>query len=121
MNEREARIYNNKIRRIHERRRNIILFVATICLVVLLSVTVSGFLSKAKSRTEAVQYKYYKSIVVNYGDTLWTIASEYKGAEYKSADEYIMEVKRMNGLKDDSITAGNYLIIPYFSNEFIGG
>lgn len=120
MNKREARIYDNKMRRIHERRRNVILLITTICLVILLSVTINGFLSKAKSKTEDIQYKYYKSIIVNSGDTLWTIANEYKGTGYKSADEYIIEVKQMNGLKDDSITAGNYLIIPYFSNQFVG-
>ena len=42
------------------------------------------------------------------------------GRKYEDKESYINEVKKMNGLIDDQITIGSYIIIPYFSNEFIG-
>lgn len=119
MSPREMRIYNNKVRRIRELRKNIFLFLITLCLVIALSITISGFFSKAKSKTEDTEYKYYKSVMVNTGDTLWSIANEHINENYKNMEEYVIEVKQMNNLRDDHITAGSYLIIPYFSNEFI--
>lgn len=58
--------------------------------------------------------KYYKSIEIYSGDTLWSIAEEYMTDNYKSANEYIEEVKYMNNLKTDHITAGKCIVIPYY-------
>ena len=52
---------------------------------------------------------------------LWNLAEEYGALEhYDSRQEYIEEVMRMNGLSDDQIVTGQYIIIPYFSSEFVG-
>ena len=39
---------------------------------------------------------------------------------YDSLNDYIEEVKQMNALANDDITYGQCLIVPYYSNEFIG-
>lgn len=62
-------------------------------------------------------HKYYTSIEIESGDTLWSIAEQFRTAEYISVQDYIKEVKEINGLSGDSITSGCYLIIPYYADE----
>ncbi|MBE5875287.1 MAG: LysM peptidoglycan-binding domain-containing protein [Lachnospiraceae bacterium] len=109
-------------RRYRERqvRRNILLLVLSIILVLLLSFLWGGFFSQASDLEHKISYKYYKSVEIMPGDTLWAIAEEYSDTEnYASTIEYIEEVKRMNSLKSNTIHAGNYLIVPYYSTEFV--
>ena len=55
------------------------------------------------------------------GDTLWSIAEDNMDARYyRHTADYVAEVKRMNSLDTDQIIAGSYLIIPYYSTEFVG-
>ncbi len=118
MSRSERRIRNNKIRRRRERRKNIFLAALTICLVFTLSFTVSGFLSNAKTDSNDISIKYYKSIMVEHGDTLWSIAAEHVNGTGATAD-LVNEIKELNDLHGDGITAGSYLVVPYFSNDFI--
>lgn len=119
MSKSEKRIRSNKLRRQKERRKNIMLSIMTICLVVTLSFTINGFLSNAKSGTDGVEFKYYKSIIVDQGDTLWSIATENMNERYDNTAELVKEIMQMNGLTDDGITAGSYLVVPYYSAEFV--
>ena len=114
----ERRIRNNKIRRRRERRKNILLFVMTVCFVISLFFSAGSILSNAKDHEEPVEYKYYASIPVESGDTLWSIAADHMGTHYDSPQEYIREVKQMNSLRNEDIQEGMYLIIPYYTTEF---
>lgn len=117
----ERRILKNRIRRQREMRKNLLIFVMTLCLIVTGSFTLSAFRSNAKDDSVETSYKYYKSIVVADNDTLWSIAEKYMDRDhYDSITEYIEEVKDMNSLQDETINYGEYLVIPYYSNEFIG-
>lgn len=117
----ERRIKNNKIRRQKEMRKNFLMLVMTVCLVITFSISMNGFLSNAKDDSIETSYKYYKSITIENGDTLWSIAEEYMDAEhYDSVNDYIEEVRQMNTLVNDNITYGQSLIVPYYSNEFVG-
>ena len=59
--------------------------------------------------------KYFTNIVVEEGDSLWSIAEEYMDEEhYESIYEYIDELKKMNNLKSDTIYAGQNLVVTYF-------
>ncbi len=73
-NRSENRIRNNKIRRIQELHRKLGLFLMTVCLVMTISIGLSGFLSNAKDNSGRTSYKYYTSITVSSEDTLWSIA-----------------------------------------------
>ena len=120
-NRSERRIRNNRIRRQKQMRRNFFMTIVTFYLIITLSISVGGFLSKAKDDSERTSYKYYKSITVSNEDTLWSIAQEYMDKEhYHSADEYIKEVKQMNHLKNDTITYGCHIVIPYYTDEYTG-
>lgn len=112
----ERRIRNNRIRRRREMRKNFLLFVMTLCLIVTTSIAVSSFRSDAKNDESGESYKYYKSIVVSDSDTLWSIAETYMDAEhYESIYEYIREVMQINSLTNDAIYADAHLIVPYYA------
>lgn len=66
-----------------------------------------------KSNTDRTEEKYYKSIELSYGDTLWEIAEEYMDDSYDSIYEYIEELKTINGLTSERIHAGRYLTVVY--------
>ncbi len=117
MSKSERRIWNNKIRRQEERKRHLYLFLFTFCLIIGLSMTAGVFLSYAKGKNEREVLKYYKSIAIEKGDTLWSIALKNTDANNYDVNAYITEVKRMNGLRDDTITTGMYLVVPYYPQE----
>lgn len=83
-----------------------------------------GFIAFGVTNAQAApaepSYKYYTSIQLEKGDTLWNIANEYMSDEYASTDEYIAEVCALNSISaTDPIHAGQYLTVPYYSNEYI--
>ena len=102
-------------------KKNLLLFVMTICLIVTCPISMNGFLSNAKGDSMDDSYKYYKSITVANNDTLWSIAEKYMDEQhYDCINDYIEEVKHMNHLSSDVIHYGEYLIIPYYDSYFIG-
>lgn len=54
------------------------------------------------------------SVQIEAGDSLWSLASEYYTEEFSSVSNYIIEIKRMNGLSDDTLYAGSYILIPQY-------
>ncbi len=116
----ERRIQRNRIRRQRELRKNILLSTLMICFAVSLFFSVGSFLSNAKAQDTEISYKYYASIPIEKGDTLWSIAQEHMGNHYDSVEAYIEELCRINSLDaDESILVGEYLIVPYYSTEFV--
>lgn len=118
MSRSERRIRNNKIRRRRERRKNILLTVLTLCLVISLSFMADGFLSNAETDSSQVEFKYYKSIMVEQGDTLWSIVNDYIGTDVDT-EAFVNEIRQLNGIHGDMITTGSYLVVPYYSNDFL--
>lgn len=117
----ERRIRNNRIRRQREMRKNFLMFIMTVCLIITCSVSLNGFRSNAKDDSIKTSYKYYKSITIDKNDTLWSIAEEYMDDEhYDSVTDYINEVKNMNSLMDDEIQYGEHIVIPYYDDAFVG-
>lgn len=119
-NNSELRIRNNRIRRTRQLRRNMIMFFLTIVLVICFSIIFFSFKTKAQSNEEEVLYKYYKSVMVSEGDSLWKYAQMYGDNQYyDNYEDYMKEVMNMNFLEDDTIITGQYLILPYYSREFM--
>ena len=103
-------------------KRNIFLLELSVVLVLVLALSFGrfGFFSQASDLDHKISYKYFKSVEIMPGDTLWAIAEEYSDSEnYASTIDYIEEVKKMNSLKSNTIQAGSYLIVPYHSTEFV--
>jgi len=100
-------------------RRQRSIFAIAIILVVTLGILLGSSINAlASSDKDISSYnKYYVSIRVESGDTLWTIADEYvEGFNITKAD-YIQEVCQINGISEDNIKAGDHIVVPYYSQE----
>lgn len=120
MNDRELRAYKWKLRRRREKRRRAASLLAAVCAVILCIFSFCSFTTRAKD-SEAPSLKYYTGVIVKSGDSLWDIADEYIDYDqYKDKTEYINEVCSINNLTDASeIRAGQRLVVPYYSSEFM--
>ncbi len=117
----ERRIRMNRTKRRRELRKHILTLTLTFVLVITCSMMFFTVKTKAQNSDEAIYYKYYKSITVSRGDSLWTYATEYADEDhYDSYQNYIDEVLQMNGLSCENITTGQHLVVPYYSAEFVG-
>ena len=72
----------------------------------------------AKEEYKPKIYKYYTSIEIQEGDTLWSIACQYADEEFISITEYIEELRYMNQLSSDRIFEGHYLTISYYPEHY---
>ena len=66
--------------------------------------------TKAASRHTQITYE---SVRINGGDSLWSIAQEYRGVE--STSDFVEELKTINNLSSDHIQSGSYLLVPVTS------
>lgn len=122
------RKYNNKIsakaneslrkREAVVRRQRGILAVAIIIVVALGILLGTSMNALASSEKDIASYnKYYVSIRIESGDTLWSIADEYVEEFNLSKEAYIAEVCQINGISENNIQAGDHIVIPYYSQE----
>lgn len=113
-------------RRPGKRRRQVYLkklflcFITSAAVISLSIILGSNFAAAHSDRSDSpVEHKYYKSIEISYGDTLWSIAQEYMNDDYSSVSEYIYELKEINQLDSiDDIHASRYLTVVYYDTEF---
>ncbi len=59
---------------------------------------------------------YYKKVLINSGDTLISISSDYNTSSMSNKD-FVRYIKNFNGLKSNDIYYGNFIIIPIFDND----
>ena len=122
------RKYNHKIsKRANEsltkreavvRRQKSILALVVLALVIFGILLGTGMNALASSDKDIASYnKYYVSIRVESGDTLWTIADEYIDGFNIEKDDYIKEVCEINKISKDDIHAGDYIVVPYYSQD----
>jgi cell division protein YceG involved in septum cleavage len=73
----------------------------------------------ASSQKDISSYnKYYKSICIESGDTLWAIADTYVEDFNISKADYIAEICEINQISQNEIHAGDYIVVPYYSQDF---
>lgn len=106
---------HNRKRRSQKRRVNILSVLTTLLLSVVCCVVFGGFLTSAHgTRTEEKDtFQFYKSITVESGDTLWGLAEEYITDDCDSIEEYVSKLRTVNHLYDDTLKAGDHIIIVY--------
>ena len=110
----ERRERNLKRRRRQAAKRNMIILLATVLLITIGSVIFGTTFSSAK---DDVEYEmYYKSIEIEKGDSLWSIAKQYNHESLNNHD-YVKELKELNGLTSETIHAGQHLLITYYDTE----
>ena len=119
--ESEIRIRNNKLRRQKIVRRQYMLISAIVFVVIFVAVfNIFSFKASAQSDSYVPEYKYYKTITIHSGDSLWKLASsEYNEDHYKNIESYISEICKINSIDSDTILyAGESLVIPYYSCDY---
>lgn len=101
------------------RRRAMLLIAATILFVIVGAILIGNTFSSAQVNAEEtdMEYKYYKSIVIESGDTLWSIAKEYCTGGSADVQDYINEVKELNHLTSNEIHQGQHLMVTYYDTE----
>lgn len=104
--------------RVIQLRRRVAMLIGATILIILFVVLAFTFSSKAKDNTPSLN-KYYKSITIEYGSSLYSIATEYSVMSKGTIDDYINEVRSINHLdEEEDIYSGQNLIIPYYSYDF---
>ncbi len=98
--------------------RNIII-TATVCILGISIAFGAGiFVKNVSAQDNDILHKYYTSVTVQPGDSLWSIAEENYVLGYDSPTDYIEEVMHINHLDDENeIISGSSLVIPYYSEE----
>ena len=90
-----------------------------LALLILFSLTFL-FIKKVNAKTSPEYDKIYVSVMINEGDTLSSYAEKYAfSPEYY--DTYIKETCYINNLKNDTLLAGCYLLIPIYVENGITG
>lgn len=118
----DVRIRDNKKKRNAEIRKHIFQLIFAAGFICIVLFFINSMISEAgDAKEEDISVKCYKNICVEQGETLTSIARTYADeVHYETIDSYIQEVVYMNHLKSaDDISAGFYLIIPYYSNELL--
>ena len=102
-----------------KRRRQVLkqklaLVIVALFVITIGSVGFGSFFSSAKvAKSDVPEYKYYTSIIIEEGDSLWSIANEYNHSNV-DIHEYVKELKELNGLTSETIQAGQHLLIAYY-------
>ena len=92
-----------------EKRLIVVIGIIVISLGILLGSSISAF---ASAREKARIHKYYTSIQLRQGDSLWELAGEYASTD-QSEQEFIDEVCEVNGISESNILhSGQYLVVP---------
>lgn len=119
--ESDQRRFRNKRRRQRQVQKNIALLITAAILVIFFSIAFSSIFAHAITAEKEQSFKYYTSIEVKYGETLWSIAEQNMDTDhYSDINAYIKEVKKINLLNEDDIKAGQHIIIPYYTDAFVG-
>ena len=91
-----------------------IVLVLSVLIIAFTIICMNGMSVKSKA---ADNYnKYYTSVAIMPGDTLSSYYRTY-GEHYDNMKDYVEEVYMINDLTSDKLTAGSYIILPYYSTE----
>lgn len=95
-----------------------LVFFALIFLILLVALMQSHFFTSSHAQAAIDESRIrYLSVPIVAEDTLSDIALEYYSDEFGSMDQYISKIKEYNSLTSDVIYAGNYLIIPVYTQS----
>ncbi len=121
MTDSELIAYKKHLRRKQILKKRITTAIMTLCMVTLFTIFYFSIRSSANVGDSSTLYKYYTSVTLESGDSLWDIADTYIDySKYKSKEQYIKEIKNINHIEDPSILQkGESIIVPYYSSEFI--
>ena len=120
MSDRELRSFQRALRLRRERRRRI--FFSALAVLAATCLTLVGCVFYSSIRTNAGSgFKYYTNIVIEPGETLWSLADDYMDQDhYRDRGQYIAEVQSINHLDEKgTVFAGQMLVVPYYSDVYV--
>lgn len=97
-----------------QKRAILISLVMIVSLIILLGSSIHALANSSDNRPVN---KYYTSITVENGDTLWNIADEYISGYDIDKNDYIAEVSALNNLSKDEIHAGQSIVVAYYTRD----
>lgn len=100
----ECRQRRRAVRKSRELRRKMF-FIMTITMILSLGTFALGGQGNQTTRT------VYESVVIHSGDTIWSIAEEYK-MEKENIEHMVDKIMKMNDLCSSNIKAGQRIIVP---------
>ena len=93
--------------------RRIVPMILALTLIFVFSIT-----GKAADKKQNINFKYFTNVCVAPGQDLEDLAVDYCKADI-DLDDYLSEVRSINHLEaEEDVTPGDYLILPYYSEEF---
>lgn len=95
------------------KKSNLVSIVIAVLVILIVTVSYKTLKTDAKENTELKGTKYYTSVFIEDGDTLWSIAQN-NLPEHTDINDYIKEIKKMNNLNSNQIHTGNKLVIYYY-------
>ena len=116
-------IYRMKKRAEQRRRKRVVCRVLKISVLAAFALTLVLFFvlkSPVQAQEDGETYfKYYNTLRVEKGDSLWGYAQQYSTGSGKSMDAYIDEVCSINHIaKNATLRTGTTLTVPYYSTEY---
>lgn len=117
--QRELNRYRKRLHRQIEIRRKVSFFFLSIFIIILFTFGLTNITTHANEEISNITYKYFKYYEIQKGDTLWELAKENIDYNYyKDIPSYIDEIVEINNISDDSIIAGQVIVVPYSSNKY---
>lgn len=99
-----------------ERIRRVLLTAALIAFTASLAFLAGMKLSVQAARADQTSAlsKGYRSVRVERGDTIWSIARRETAGGGADIRDYISEVRSINGIDGDEIHAGSFICVPFW-------
>lgn len=103
-----------------ERKKLLLIILMTILIVFGIGFGFGTLFTRAQEPEQDSAHKYFTSIEIEKGDTLWDIASEYMDdTHYISREDYLNEVMTINRMTSSKLVSGHKLIVPYYSDDMM--
>ena len=88
---------------------NMALIVILFCTFAFSAISTAKHTQAAQRNTQTT----YESVRISGGDSLWSIAQEYRGIE--PTEDFVEELMVINNLSSDRIQSGSYILVPVTS------
>ena len=88
---------------------NMALIVILFCTFAFSAISTAKHTQAAQRNTQTT----YESVRISGGDSLWSIAQEYRGIE--PTEDFVEELMVINNLSSDHIQSGSYILVPVTS------